>query len=149
MAEVNLPCTVEGCDFKTGELGQVVASLVLSTHTTANHHVGSASSNGRRNDRLQKLDRPILTTDCSQKDFAFFKDEWRRYSDAANTNNDSLLRDQLLQCAETSLRKTLQNTIGATNMAIISVANLMLEIEKAAVEKQSDLLNKVKLMEAK
>ena len=34
-------------------------------------------------------------------------------------------------------------------MAIITVTNLMLEIEKAAVEKQSDLLNKVKLMEAK
>ena len=34
-------------------------------------------------------------------------------------------------------------------MAIISVANLMLEIEKAAVEKQSNVLNKVKLMEAK
>ena len=34
-------------------------------------------------------------------------------------------------------------------MASISVADLLLEIEKAAVEKQSDLLNKVKLMEAK
>ena len=34
-------------------------------------------------------------------------------------------------------------------MATISVASLMLEIEKAAVEKQSDFLNKVKLMEAK
>ena len=34
-------------------------------------------------------------------------------------------------------------------MISISVAYLMVEIEKAAVEKQSDLLNKVKLMEAK
>ena len=34
-------------------------------------------------------------------------------------------------------------------MATISVANLMLEIKKSAAEKQSDLLNKVKLMEAK
>jgi hypothetical protein len=34
-------------------------------------------------------------------------------------------------------------------MATISVANLMLEIKKAAVKKQSELLNKVKLMEAK
>ena len=66
-----------------------------------------------------------------------------------NTNNDNLLRDQLLQCAETSLKKTLQNTIGATKMATIAVANLMLEIEKADVENQFDLLNKVKFMEAK
>ena len=43
----------------------------------------------------------------------------------------------------------LQNTIGTTNMEKISVADLLLEIEKAAVEKQSDLLNKVNVMEAK
>ena len=34
-------------------------------------------------------------------------------------------------------------------MASISFAELLLDIEKAAVEKQSHLLNKVKLMEAK
>ena len=57
---------------------------------------------------------------CSEQDFGFliFKDEWRRYADSADTTNDNLLRDQLLQCAETSLKKTLQNTIGATEMAV-------------------------------
>ena len=60
-----------------------------------------------------------------------------------------MLRDQLLQCAETALRKTLQNTIGAARMSTITFDDLMKEIEKAAVEKQSGLLNKVKLMEAK
>jgi hypothetical protein len=59
-----------------------------------------------------------------------------------NTTNDNLLQDRLLQCAKIYLRKTLQ-----TPLATILVANLMLEIEKA-VEKQLDLLNKVKLMEA-
>ena len=38
----------------------------------------------------------------------------------------------------------MQNTLGMTKMATISVADLMLEKEK-----QSDLLNEVKLMEAK
>ena len=99
--------------------------------------------------RLQKLDRPILTTGCSQQDFGFFKDEWRRYGTSAGTKNDALLWDQLLQCAETGLRKTLQNTISADRMSTITVIELMKQIEKAVVEKQSDLLNKVKLMEAK
>ena len=53
------------------------------------------------------------------------------------------------ECAETSLRKMLHNTIGANKMTSITVTELMVEIEKAAVEKQSNLLNKVKLMEAK
>jgi hypothetical protein len=63
--------------------------------------------------------------------------------------DDGLLCDQLLQCAETDLRKMLQNTIGADPMGTILVADLMVEIEKAVVEKQSGLLNKVKLMVAK
>ena len=143
MAEVNLPCTVAGCGFKTGELAQAVAASVLSSHTTGNHS-GTATPSGRRNDRIQRLDQPILTRGCSQQDLGFFKDEWRRYSDSADTTNDNLLRDQLLQCDKISLRKTLQNTLGMTKMATISVADLMLEKEK-----QSDLLNEVKLMEAK
>ena len=38
----------------------------------------------------------------------------------------------------------LQNTIGADRMSTITVIELIKEIEKAAVEKLSDLLNKVK-----
>ena len=57
--------------------------------------------------------------------------------------------NQLLQCVDLSLRRTLQNTIGSANMANINVAGLLTEIEKAVVEKQSDLLNKVRLMDAK
>ena len=43
----------------------------------------------------------------------------------------------------------MQNSIGADRMSTITVIELMKQIEKAVVEKQSDLLNKVKLMEAK
>ena len=71
-----------------------------------------------------------MTMGCSEQDFGFliFKDEWRRNADSAETTNDNLLQDKLLQCAKTSLKKTLQNTVGATKMATISVADLMLEI---------------------
>ena len=43
----------------------------------------------------------------------------------------------------------MQNTIGTAKMATISLDDPMLENKKAAVEKKSDLLNKVKVMEAK
>jgi hypothetical protein len=66
-----------------------------------------------------------LTTGCSQQDFGFFKDEWRRYATSIDTQNDALLRDQLLQCAETDLRKTLQNTICADRMLTITVLKQM------------------------
>ena len=87
---------------------------------------------------------PVLTAGCSQQDFGFFKDEWRLYEESSRTLDNTLLCDQLLQCAETILRKKLQNTIGADRMISISVADLMVEIEKATMEKQSDLLNMAK-----
>ena len=59
-----------------------------------------------------------------------------------------MLQDQLLQCTEVSLRRMLQNTIGTTTMEKITVTDLIMDIERAAVEKQSELLNKVRLMEA-
>ena len=105
-------------------------------------HSGRGTPSGRLVDnKLQKLDRPVLTMRCSQQDFGFFKEELRRYATTADTTDDNLLQDQLLQCAEMSLRRMLQNTLGSTNMASISVAELLLEIARAAVENQSDLLN--------
>ena len=83
---------------------------------------------------MQKLDRPVLMTGNSQQDFRLFKEEWGRYATASNVTEDNLLRDRLLQCADLSLRRTLQNTIGSTALANMTVAGLMTEIEKAAVE---------------
>ena len=118
MSDISLPCSVEGCGYVTKKLAQAVAASILSSHTMGNHN-GPAPPRGRRNDRLQKLDRPILITGCCQQDFGFVKEEWRRYSDSSDTLDENLLRDQLLQCVETSLRKTLQNTIGTARMATI------------------------------
>ena len=52
------------------------------------------------------------------------------------------------KCYEGSLRKIIHMSLGG-RFAEINIADLMLEMEKAAVEKQSDMFNKVKLMEAK
>ena len=58
------------------------------------------------------------------------------------------LTHRITLCAQTGLRKMLQNTIGANRMSTITVLKLIGEIVKAAVENQSDLLKKVKLIEA-
>ena len=97
---------------KTDDLELTVAATVLGIHSEANHVVCGTPS--VRRDKLQKLDRPVLTTGRSQQDFGFFREEWRRYATAADTTDDNLLQDQLLQCAEVSLRRMLQNTIKST-----------------------------------
>ena len=45
-------------------------------------------------------------------------------------------------------RKALQNTIGVDRMASISPTHLLVEIKRAAVVKQTDVLYKVRLIEA-
>ena len=86
----------------------------------------------RQQDRFQKIDRPVIMTGYSQQDFGFFKEEWERYTIASNVTEENLLRDMLLQCADLSLQKSLQHTIGSTALANMSVVGFMTEIEKEA-----------------
>ena len=46
------------------------------------------------------------------------------------------------------MRKALVSKLGAERMAQISTTQLLVEIERIVVEKQCDLLNKIKLFEA-
>jgi hypothetical protein len=51
----------------------IVVATVFGIHSEANQVVSGASSG--HCDKLQKLDRPVLTTVCSQQDFGFFVKE--------------------------------------------------------------------------
>ena len=62
---------------------QAVHSSSLSTP-----HVASEKS------RLEKINRPSITTGCSQDDFEFFKSEWDRYKTHSKEKDDGILRDQ-------------------------------------------------------
>ena len=77
---ISLPCTFTGYAYKTMKFDPAVAASVLSSNTLGVHK-DPAPKRGRRSDILQKLDQPVLTTGCSQQDFGFFKDEWRRVED--------------------------------------------------------------------
>ena len=97
---------------------------------------------------MVKLDRPKLTENCSQQDFEFFRTEWNAYYESTGKQSDKIMKDQLLQCADESLRKTIRMSLG-NRAESISLVDLMEEVKTAAVEMQSDMLNEVRLMEAK
>ena len=69
----SLKCSARKCTWKTDELTQAMATEHLKLHREANHGIHGASQ-----DKLQKLDRPVLMTGCSQQDFGLFKEEWGR-----------------------------------------------------------------------
>ena len=63
-------CSARECAWKTDKLTQAMATEHLKSHHEANHGI-----HGAMRDKLQKLDRPVLMTGCSQQDFRFFKEE--------------------------------------------------------------------------
>ena len=138
--------------WRTPKLPVDAALRLLDRHCIDHHGAtdngGVGSVEGGSKGRLPKIERPKLMENCSQQDFEFFKTEWNAYSTSAGVQPKNIMKDQLLQCAETPLRKVIHMSMWS-RLANISIADLMTEMEKAAVEKQSDMLNEVKLMEAK
>ena len=59
-----------GCDWKTEELLPAMANVHLKLHHEANHDFS-----GAQQDRLQKIDRPVIMTGYSQQNFGLFKEE--------------------------------------------------------------------------
>ena len=93
------------------------------------------------------MQRPELKADCNQQDFTFFTEEWRRFSEGSGSTDNKILRDELLTCAEPTLRKTLTKTLGKAKLSTISSVEHMKEMERTAVEKCSELMNLVQLMD--
>ena len=158
----SLECTVTDCKagpsggkWKTPELPVTAALAILDRHRQDHHGTGSdvgrgggGSGEGVSRGRLTKLERPKISENCTQQDFEFFKTEWQAYHDSNGEQPEKIMKEQLLQCAEESLRKTIRYSVGR-RMQDITLANLIEEVKTAAVERQSDMLNEVRLMEAK
>ena len=99
--------------------------------------------------RFHDLDRTILTLRCHQQDFENFRDEWWRYAARWRSQDRTLLLDQFLKGVEINVIEALQERFGTDKMTTIPVLRLLMTIERIAVVKQSDLFNKVRLMEAR
>ena len=159
MTTVQLECTATDCKagpggakWKTSALPPDTALQLLVLHRQDQHGVAVPTvvndGEGGARGKLVKLDRPKLAENCSQQDFEFFRTEWNAYYESTGKQSDKIMKDQLLQCADESLRKTIRMSLG-NRAESISLVDLMEEVKTAAVEMQSDMLNEVRLMEAK
>ena len=160
MTTVKLECTATDCNagsdgskWATPDLPPDAALRLLDLHRQDCHGAAAPTAvvgggEGGAKNKLVKLDRPKLNENCSQQDFEFFKTEWNAYYESTGRQSDKIMKDQLLQCADESLRKTIRMSLGSRAESI-SLGDLMEEVKTAAVEMQSDMLNEVRLMEAK
>jgi hypothetical protein len=83
---------------------------------------------------------------CSQEDFKYFIRSLNQYVRASNETDDVKLRDRLLHCHDGALKKAVERALGDR---VDSVVNLLKEIERLAMVRQSNHVNIPALMTAK
>ena len=156
---VELPCThpdctygVGGTPYKTPALEIEYALQVLDRHVLLRHGVhctgGGEPGGGIKKVHMQKIPRPEISGGSSQEDFRQFKVQCYQYVRASNETDEVKLRDQLLQCPDTDLKKAVHRALGV-RVTTINVANLLTEIETLAMIKQSNHVNILTMIKSK
>ena len=86
MTDVVLACTLGSCTlgvggtiWKTPSMPAAAAAQYVQSHVQSNHGAGAGDGGGGARSKLQKIERPKLSSNCSQQDFEFFREEWRMY----------------------------------------------------------------------
>ena len=130
-ANVSLQCIEPGCAWVSQELSETLAAQVLGMHVS----------------KLEKIHRPSIKLGVAQDEFDFFSSRWKSYVRNCAITDPVILRDQLIECCDHELMKHLHNTLGST-LLVKSAADIMKEIEKLAVIRQSNLVKVSRLLEA-
>ena len=162
---VELQCTAvdcvsgeDGSRWKSQPLPDTIALQVLDRHLLVVHgqqvqgngggqRREESDSGGALKPKWEKIPRPTISTGCSQQDFKYFLEQWNRYTRGsidAGADTDRH-RDQLMYCPDEALRKHVSRSLGG-RLDTISVGDLLKEIERLAVEKQSNIINTVALL---
>ena len=83
---------------------------MLVMHREDNHQqplpVQVAETAGKKN-KAEKVSRPTIKMGCSEDDFIFFKCLFESYKRSCQLTDVTDIRDQLLACCETDLRRDL------------------------------------------
>ena len=153
----SLECTSRDCTlgdngtrYKTPELESGLAMQMLVMHREDNHQqprpVQSMETAGKKN-KAEKVSRPTIKMGSSEDDFILFKCLFESYKRSCQLTDIVDIRDQLLACCETDLRRDLHRYLG-TGVDTKSEGELLAEIKKIAVITRSNLVNVVSLMSA-
>ena len=137
----SLQCTYENCTsgengsrWKSPEMAVEAAVQLLGYHIQGVHTEMETKPVIQQKNKLEKITRPSLSSGCDAGDFTIFKMEWDRYKSNSGEKDNSVLRDQLLQCADEDLRKIIHRNLGSRQNQI-TLEEMMNQLEIVAVDK--------------
>ena len=163
---VELQCTAAECDsgedgqrWKSQPLPDTTALQMLDRHLLVVHgqQVHQVGGGGQHRDegggggviksKWEKIPRPTISTGCTQQDFNYFLEQWKRYKRGSGDGDSDTnrLRDQLMYCPDEALRRNVSRSLGE-RLDTISEEALLEEIKRLAVERQSNIINTVALL---
>ena len=143
----NPECTLgeDGARYKTPEYPLEFAMQMLRMHREDNHRPVQVVESSSQNRKAEKVSRPTIKMGSSEDDFIFFQCLFEAYKRSCQLTNVTDIRDQLLACCETDLRRDLHRYLG-TGVDHNTEVELLAEIKKIAVIARSNLVNVVSLM---
>ena len=106
MAEVK--CPIRGYDYIIPELDAALAAVMLSGHLM-NHKLEPPLQTAR----VEKVNRPNISSGGSTEDWMYFKSRWGDYVKATKLTGPDL-SIQLLECCDDQLRRDLTRNAGGT-----------------------------------
>ena len=118
----SLECTSRECTmgdsgglWRTPELESGLAMQMLVLHMDYNHQKPQPAQmveSGGQNRKAEKVSRPTLKMGSSEDDFIFFQCLFESYKRSCQLTSITDIRDQLLACCETDLRRDLHRYLG-------------------------------------
>lgn len=131
-------CPVEGCEYRTPDVGEVLAAALITAHTATHPTQGPPPSV-----RAEKVRRPDLSSAGTTEDWVYFRSRWDDYARATKLiGPDRIL--QLLECCDDQLRRDLTRNAGGT-LAEKTEAEVFAAMKALAVREENPMVARVSL----
>ena len=145
---VNIPCSVPGCDFTTGDVSEALAIAMITNHDLAHKGTPQPPHSAPTTPRGPKLERPKVDVGITEEEWNIFVRRWEVFR-AGSGIEETSAPSQLFQCAETDLgdsllkanpnaaTEPLQNLLVAMrSLAVIPVATCVLRTELLQIHQE-------------
>ena len=146
---VVINCSDPNCNFATPDRDAALAAVLaaeLANHTAVSHAAAvqaAPAAPGARQPKI-KLDPPKITTGTSAEDWESLKRLWSAYRNVMGIPDDQQAT-HLLYCCDRDLQDDIMRSNPDTDITGMTEAFLLNVIEKLAVKKESELIQRIKM----
>ena len=147
MATVELPCTADGCDYKTPALAPDFAFRQMDSHRADRHPVApvvnaNPPANTPAAPRPEKVQRPCFDVDQTTEKWQYLNTRWTNYKTATQLTGESVTIQLLEACSE-NLRFSMFQSDSQINQK--SEANILALMKTLSVKEENVMVSRMKL----